>query len=132
MRLAQMLEVDEDAVICDLAETYGVLDCEALPITLVATLADGLPDSSRIMRKLSGAAYTFEETALAAILDAVNLLAWLKTEDARSGTNRPPSVIEAMKVAATPPDSLTFSNGEEFMKEREKYLERGGEDNGIS
>ena len=52
MRLAQMLEVDEDAVVCDLAETYGVLDCEALPITLVATLADGLPDSSRIMRKL--------------------------------------------------------------------------------
>ena len=36
-----------------------------------------------------------------------------------------------MKVAATPPDSLTFNSGEEFMKEREKYLERGGEDNGI-
>ena len=37
---------------CDLAETYGVLDMDALPARLVATLAAGLREDSRIITAL--------------------------------------------------------------------------------
>ena len=37
---------------CDLAETYGVLDMDALPAHLVATLAAGLREDSRIITAL--------------------------------------------------------------------------------
>ena len=43
-----MLAADRDALICDLAETYHVLDLTALPVPLLATLAAGLRGDSRI------------------------------------------------------------------------------------
>lgn len=42
-----MIAADEDALICDLAETYHILDYKALPLRLAATLAAGLPLYSR-------------------------------------------------------------------------------------
>ena len=42
-----MLAADEDAVICDFAEVYHVLDLRALAPPLAATLAAGLPPDSR-------------------------------------------------------------------------------------
>ncbi|MBQ4177615.1 MAG: hypothetical protein II640_09125, partial [Lachnospiraceae bacterium] len=50
-----MINADEDALICDLAETYGIFDMESLPVKLVATLAMGLRGDSRIKMKISGA-----------------------------------------------------------------------------
>lgn len=40
--------MDEDALICDLAQVYGVLDHEKLPPWKTAVLAKGLPATSRI------------------------------------------------------------------------------------
>ncbi len=34
-----MIAVDEDALVCDLAETYGIYDYRQLPITRVAVFA---------------------------------------------------------------------------------------------
>lgn len=47
-----MLTLDEDALICDLAQVYGVLDHEALPPWKVAALAKGLSGSSRIKQAI--------------------------------------------------------------------------------
>ena len=52
MALAAMLSVDRDAVICDMAQTYGVLEMNKLPARLAATLAAGMPADSRIMLRL--------------------------------------------------------------------------------
>lgn len=52
MALAAMLSVDRDAVICDMAETYGILTMHTLPARLAATLAAGLHADSRIMLRL--------------------------------------------------------------------------------
>ncbi len=52
MALAAMLSADRDAVLCDMAETYGVLEMEKLPCRRLATLAAGLRADSRIMLRL--------------------------------------------------------------------------------
>ena len=54
MTLAVMLSVDRDALICDLAETYHVLDMWAIPVPLLAILASGLRSTSRIRMEMQG------------------------------------------------------------------------------
>lgn len=53
MTLAVMLSTDREAVICDMAETYGVFDYKTLPVPLLATLACGLRDNSRIKMRIA-------------------------------------------------------------------------------
>ena len=50
MTLAGMRNLDEAALICDLAETYRVYDLRQLPIRTVAVLAAGLRGNARIFR----------------------------------------------------------------------------------
>lgn len=88
-----MLSADKDALICDLAETYGIFDYRALPATKLATLAVGLRDDSRIKMHLIGAKIPRKDLLLAAIVDRLSLLVWFNTEDGRNGVNRPPSVL---------------------------------------
>lgn len=91
-----MLSADRDALVCDLAETYGILDYRALPVTLLATLAVGLREDSRIKMRLSGMKVKRTEMMLAAAVDRLSMLLWSKTEDGRNGTNRPKSVLDAI------------------------------------
>lgn len=86
--------MDEDAVICDLAETYHIFDWKSLPLLTVATLVYGLGQNSRIKRKLSNEQYTTEEIMLMNIADALNILVWMNSEDGLNGTNKPQSFIE--------------------------------------
>lgn len=48
-----MLATDEDAFICDMAETYGVLNWRALDVRLAGTLAAGLRPFARIWEKIN-------------------------------------------------------------------------------
>lgn len=91
-----MLSVDRDTLICDLAETYGILDYRALPVSLLATLAVGLRADSRIKMRLSGMKASRTELLLAATVDRLSMLLWSKTEDGRNNTNRPKSVFDAL------------------------------------
>ena len=69
-----MLRLDEDALICDLAETYQVLDYRSLPVQLVATLSAGLRDNSRIKLKMAGSPVSLETIILASIADNLTML----------------------------------------------------------
>lgn len=62
-----MIRDDEDALICDLAETYHIYDYRSLPLRLVATLAAGLRENSRV--KTTGAKASTTNTLLAMIAD---------------------------------------------------------------
>ena len=64
-----MLAADRNAVICDLAETYGILDYKALPVPLLATLCSGLRETSRIKLRLSGMSVPSDMMLLAAAVD---------------------------------------------------------------
>lgn len=87
-----MVATDEDALACDFAETYHILDFRALPARLVARLACGLRPSSRIKQKLSGAKEDIQTALLAHIADAVRMLVWMQSDDGLKGRNRPQSI----------------------------------------
>lgn len=69
-----MIDLDEDALICDLAETYQIFDYRSLPVNLVATLSAGLRDDARIKLKAAGAPASLETIILAAIADNLTML----------------------------------------------------------
>ena len=84
-----MLELDEDALICDLAEAYGIFDYESLPLQTVATLSIGLRGDSRIKMKMIGAELTRSELLQTVIADYLALILWSKTKDGQKGRNKP-------------------------------------------
>lgn len=111
-----MICADREALICDLAETYGIFDLRALPASTLATLAVGLREDSRIKRKLLGTQLTNTEMLLAAVFDKLSILAWLWSKDGQTGDNIPESLLSAL-LGEKPESSgaaQTFETGEEF------------------
>ena len=102
-----MLAADEDALVCDMAETYHILDIWALPVELLAVLASGLRENSRIKMKLAGYNYIPPEVIFPQMADVLIALA---TEP----KNRPKSLTEIMckkpekEVRAKPFDGDDF------------------------
>lgn len=99
-----------------MAETYGVLDYEALPPQRAAALFCGLRDDARIRLKQSGNEVGTDRLLLASAVDRLGLLVWAKTEDGQRGRNRPPSVVEMLTGNDTRKhDAMqTFRDGAEF------------------
>ena len=115
MTLAGMLRADRDAVVCDLAETYGIFDYRALPVHLLATLASGLRDDSRIKMRLSGSRIPRRELLLAAAVDRLSFILWGMSEDAKRGTNRPESLVAAfMEDMEESGDVMAFDSADAF------------------
>ena len=116
-----MIKVDENALICDLAETYHIFDYRQLPPSKVAIFCIGLRDDSRIKIKLSGAKVSPEILLLSGIIDRLNLLLWTKTEDAKKGWNRPKSILDGLYNKES--EVSAFASGEDFEKERQRIIE---------
>lgn len=123
-----MLHEDETAVICDLAETYHVLDYRALPLKTVAALASGLRENSRIRMKLSGMRVSTDTMLAAATVDRLSMLVWAKTKDGEIGRNRPESILDKLTAEDTRSDEeyKAFDSPEEFMQARKEILCREG------
>lgn len=120
-----MLTFDEDALICDMAETYGVFNLFELPPQLAATLAVGLREDSRIKVKMSGMKMDFNKYILAALFDKVNWLCWTKTKDAQHGTHVPESILDLLLQTDKqngPDEFMVFDSPEAFEKARQDLL----------
>ncbi|MBR5577550.1 MAG: hypothetical protein IKW28_00980 [Lachnospiraceae bacterium] len=113
-----MINTDEDALICDLAETYGVFDYRSLPLKTVAALSVGLRADSRIKMKLSGMEFTPDTYLLAAIVDRLSIFLWRQTKDGVEGINPPDLILANSRKEGR----KGFSTGEEFEKFRENIL----------
>lgn len=124
-----MIRTDEDALICDLAETYHIYDYKQLPATLVAVFSFGLPESSRIKLKMSGQLVPLETMLLAGISDTVSMLLWINSKDGQKGVNRPSSTVSALTNQSSKNESVAFNSGEDFERVRNKLLAQiaGGE-----
>ena len=121
-----MIKLDEDLLICDMAENYGVLDYRVLPLTLAASLAYGLRSSSRIKMKMSGINYDVNQMMMAGMLDRLSLLVYAKTKDGQKGRNYPKMLVQELTGNGDEEKVSGFNSGEDFMKMRAKIL--GGED----
>ena len=111
-----MLAEDRDALICDLAETYGIFDYRALPVSQLATLAAGLRGDSRIKMRLSGSKIPRSEMLLAAAVDRLSLLVWFLSKE---GTERPKSILDILlgEKEESRSDAVAFETGEDFEAE---------------
>lgn len=113
-----MIHTDADALLCDMAETYGIYSLQDLPQSTVAVLAAGLGPNSRIVKKITGQKASRFEMLLAAAVDRLSLLVYAQTEDAKAGINKPPSILDQicgnMKEDETPLQE--FATGEEFAR----------------
>ncbi|MDO4681086.1 MAG: hypothetical protein Q4A55_07570 [Aerococcus sp.] len=112
-------------MVCDLAETYHILNYRELPAGLVATLANGLSDDSRIKRKLSGQAVTTEILLLGALFDQLNALMYGMS----NAKQKPPSILQ--RLMGEQADHQVFYSGEAFNRARQQMIKQmnGGEGN---
>lgn len=121
MTLALFVGRCEDELICDMAETYHVLNWRELPLKTAAILASGLHQDSRCFRKINGQKLRSDEYTQISILDELRLIRWLQTSDAAKGKNRPESILnnllEPRKSKAT-----GYRTPEEFEATRRKII----------
>lgn len=125
-----MIALDEDALVCDLAETYQIYDYKQLPLNQVAVFAYGLRDDSRIKQMMSDQIVPLETTLLASIVDRLSLSLWLQTKDGQKGINRPASIADQLikrdKSENDEKDYLVFESGEDFENYRKALLAKTG------
>lgn len=125
-----MIALDEDALVCDLAETYQIYDYKQLPLNEVAVFAYGLRDDSRIKQIMSDQIVPLETTLLASIVDRLSLSLWLQTKDGQKGVNRPASIADQLikrdKSENDRKDYLVFESGEDFENYRKALLAKTG------
>lgn len=129
-----MIKLDEEALICDLAETYQIYDYKQLPLSKVAVFSCGLRENSRIKMKLAQQVVPFETLILASILDKLSVLLWTKTKDAEKGKNMPQMIMDELiphvqKIKQM--DTSIFDSSEDFEQRRKELIEQieyGGEE----
>ena len=122
-----MIATDEDALICDLAETYQIYDYRRLPLKMVAVFSFGLREASRIKMKMKDIEVPIETMLLAGIQDKLNVLIWQQTKDGMNGRNYPKSMVAMLtksQQASKTSDLIGFESSEDFLKEREKLLRK--------
>lgn len=128
-----MLYIDEEALICDLAETYQIYDYKQLPLSKVAVFSCGLREDSRIKMKMNNQTVSFETLLLASISDKLSVLLWNKTKDAEKGKNLPKMIMDELlpyKKEMSPADTSIFNSSEDFEQRRKELIEQieyGGE-----
>lgn len=112
-----MLEIDEDSVICDLAETYHIYSLASLPLLTVATLVCGLRANSRIKQKLRNENYTTEEILLMNIADLLSIQCW---QSSKEGTPKPKLLAETLIEKES--ENIIFDSADEFEIMRKSLL----------
>ncbi len=114
-----MINLGEDELICDLAETYNLYfdsfivnpgewpdTNEPIPLKdifgrefkplMVATLSCGLSETSRIKMKVTNRKASLDQILLAASVDRLSVLIWQKTKDGQKNRNHPKSIVETL------------------------------------
>ena len=109
-----MIHLDEDALICDLAETYQIYDYRSLPLRTVATLAAGLRDNSRIKLLAAGSPVSQETLLLAMIADRVEMFRY-SFADKNKKTSAPVSLVETLLGRSKKGNKgVSFKTADEF------------------
>lgn len=96
--LAATVAADEDALVCDLAQYYGIFDYRKMSLRTVATLTDGLPLSSRTKTRMAGLSVPFDMFLLAMAIDNLSILCWMNSEDGVKGKNKPEPITEKLRI----------------------------------
>ena len=120
-----MINLSEDALICDLAETYRIYDYRSLPLKLAATLSAGLRNDSRIKLLAADMPASQETFLLAVIADRIAAFHYGFSKDAKGGKDAPKSIVDAI-LGDSPKKKnngvLSFRTAAEFEAMRAKII----------
>lgn len=119
-----MLQEDTDAFLCDMAETYHIYDIKAHPVSVIARLAAGLREDSRIRMKIAGQKLSNTDSLLALIFDKVNWLCWTKTKDAEKGRNAPKSLYRMLTGEEEQGEVTAYATPEDFETRRRELMRK--------
>ena len=119
-----MVNEDEEALMCDLAETYNIYNMRELSPLRVAVFSCGLRENSRIKMKLAGTKLDLDTLLGAVCADSLQFLAWCQTENARKNINKPQSLLSILTKDDEGSDVIRFATGEDFEKCRQEIIER--------
>ena len=119
-----MVNEDEDALTCDLAEVYHIYNMRELPPLKVAVFSCGLRDDSRIKMKLAGLELDLNTLLRAVCADSLQFMAWCQTDNARKNINKPQSLLAILTKSEQKSDIVGFKTAEEFEKRRQAMIER--------
>lgn len=118
-----MISKYPDDLTCDMAETYGIFDIKRVPAKLLATLAVGLRDNSRVKMKMSGAKVPDNILLLAHIADVIRWIRWAMTEDGANNVNLPSSLVN-LYYGIEPEDTVRgYDTPEEYEAARRRIIE---------
>ena len=118
--LSAMIKADEDSLICDLAETYHVLNYRELPTKLLATLSCGLRADSRIKMKMNEQPCSTEIWLQSAIVDYLALI----RQSLVKGAKRP-KLLTQMLTQKEQDKIMSYKSASDFEKARERLLQKG-------
>ncbi|EGC83656.1 hypothetical protein [Anaerococcus hydrogenalis] len=117
-------------MICDLAQYYNIYNYEQLAFNKLAVFVFGLPDDSRIMKKLSGLKVDLNTVMTAGVLDRLSMI--LYSLAGSKGSKKPETLTSILlgnkKTKEKKPNG--YVSGKEFEKRRQEILKRIGENNG--
>lgn len=116
-----MLANSESALVCDLAETYHVLNYRGLPLQTLSALAAGLGEDSRSVRGLTGNKVTLNTLLRAKMVDYLGVLVW---QNAGCPDGKAPRAMVDILLSDDQDKRETFSSLEEFERTRNMILER--------
>lgn len=115
-----MIREDKEALICDLAETYHILNYQELSVELLATLSCGLRADSRIKMKLNEQKCSTDTWLLAATVD---YLALIRHSLVKGG--KAPKLLTQQLTQSNSDTVQVFSSAEAFERERARLLKVG-------
>lgn len=121
-----MRAVDEAALICDFAEFYHIYDWEQFPLQRQAILACGLPEGSRIIRKLTKQKAPLDTVLLMAVVDSIRSLEYTYVSaHSKKKPKKPESLLSAFGKDKTK-DVQAYDSAEDFEQARARLI--GGKD----
>lgn len=124
-----MLDLDRDALVCDMAQYYKIYEIDKLAFDRLAVFACGLPRDSRIFKKISGQNVDLDSLILAGIFDRLNLLLFSFT--GKKGSEAPESMADKLMGKAKPKkDQGLYASGEEFERRKKELIRRMEGENG--
>ena len=121
-----MRALDEGALLCDFAQYYHIYDIDALEVGYAAILACGLPEGSRIIRKLSKTKIDPDRLFRATIIDSIRNVEWAIIQThSKKKIKRPESLVKRLLDASEKPESAVkgYDTAEEFEAARARLLQ---------
>lgn len=116
-----MLATDEDSLVCDFAETYGIYDLSVVPVKTRATLASGLRDTSRIKSRLAGVTVIPLEISTAKAADELTAIRYVL---AHSKGEAAPRFFADVMYDKKDTEYIGFETGADFDRARRAYFEK--------